>query len=425
MRMVWTKHVESRPVNLQVDLNTVVAIASIIVVVSLLILLLDNWKRARRRLKSGTAEKDGLRALLVVHFAFIFGTASLTLIQIANFWVIATLVVSGALGGIIAGFVSIRGTLGLAQHAGKWFGVWLTLSAASMLLAIGLKSLPVLLTFTTLTNMILSATFGWLTWRGARASSTEVRVLMAFPFVAIAATYLGRLGLMVGGADNQTLLVATAVVAYVLAFSAFTWMFASMSMRAFHLNQRLDWAARHDPLTGLENRRSLAELSQQWPNEKWAQLGRRIICACIDLDHFKAINDTYGHEAGDQILEATAHRLRVLLQGQSGRIFRVGGDEFILWQEVNEETNVEMLLAEMLDCLSMEIKFRGRYIRPSVSIGYCDTMLPLPVDDLIRRADNALYQSKENGRGRFSRHHDEVAQIEPEAPVAQLAATPA
>ena len=425
--MVWTVRVESGPVNLQVNLNVVVAIASIIVIVSLLILLIDNWKRAGKGLTSSGGNSDGLRALIVVHLMFIFGTASLTMIQIANFWVVATLVIAGALGGIIAGYVATRSTLGLSRNVRKWALVWAGLSLVSIGVNFGLKSLPAMLVFTTLINMVLAGAFGWKTWRAARTGATEARVLMTFPFVAISLAYLCRLLLMVMDADNRALLVATAVIAYVLAFSAFTWVFASMSVRAHRLNQRLDWAARHDPLTGLENRRSLAELSQRWPNEKWAQLGRRIICACIDLDHFKQINDTYGHEAGDQILEATANRLKVLLQGQTGRIFRVGGDEFILWQEVSEDTNVELLLAEMLDCLSMEIKFRGRYIRPSVSIGYCDTMLPLPVDDLIRRADNALYQSKENGRGRFSRHHEDITQIEavPEVPPVRMAVTSA
>ncbi|QOL80738.1 diguanylate cyclase [Pseudooceanicola spongiae] len=411
MRMVWTKRVESGPVNLQVDLNIVVAIASINVVVSLLILLIDNWKRTRKGLNTSAEESLSLRALIVVHLAFIFGTASMTMIQILNFWVITTLVIAGALGGIIAAYVAARSTLGLAHNARRWLLIWAGLTVSSMTLAMGLKSLPLLMTATGVINMGLSGLFCYRIWRAGRLSSTESRVLLALPFAAISLTYFGRLAMMVWGAEKDALLVATAVVAYVLAFSTFTWVFAAMSIRAHHLNQRLDWAARHDPLTGLENRRSLTEMSRQWPNQKWAQLGRRIICACIDLDHFKSINDTYGHEAGDMILEATAKRLQVLLQGENGRIFRVGGDEFLLWQEVSEGTNVEMLLAELLDCLSMEIKFRGRYIRPSVSIGYCDTVLPLPVDDLIRRADNALYQSKEGGRGRFSRHHDEISPI--------------
>ena len=390
-------------INMKVDLYVVVSIACIFVVVSLLILLVDN----RRRFAE--SRTTGLPELVAAHIFFILGTGILSLNAVFDFWISASLVTSAVMGGIFCGYLSIRALLGRPAWRRGWLLCWLVLSAVEAYVAVGMNEIKALLTTSTVINTVLGVYFAWDCWKLARDQRFEGRTLLALPFLVIAGTYFGRLVLMSLNAPRPSLLIATAAITYVLAFSAFVWVFAAISMRAYRLNQRLDWAARHDPLTGLGNRRALAELSRQWPPENWVFLERKVICACIDLDHFKLINDTYGHEVGDFVLETIARRMRGLPQSIEGHMFRIGGDEFLLWQQVKPNTNVERYVGQVLACLCADIHLNESVIRPSVSIGYCDSELASPVDNMIRRADTALYRSKESGRGCFSRHVDEPA----------------
>ncbi|QDL91556.1 GGDEF domain-containing protein [Paroceanicella profunda] len=387
-------------INRKVDLSIVVSIACILVLLSLLILILDNWKRLR------DGRQDGLAELIVAHLMFLSSTLHLALNDRVYVWLNVTLILSGVIGGIIAGFLSVLSLLGLPPRRAPWVAAWVGITLFQCGAALTTGSIPFLLLTSSAINGALSGWFAWAVWKQASLQAFGGRALLALPFAAISAAFLARLGLLLGGAPNAALLLSTAIITYVLAFSVFLWVFATSSVRAFRLNRSLDWAARHDPLTGLENRRSLAELSAKRSGGERTGEDGNIICSCIDLDDFKQINDTHGHQVGDTVLQVVAARLRAMATGPRDRIFRIGGDEFVLWQAVGAAVDVEQHMAAMLGALCAEIDVGAGIIRPSVSIGYCDSRAALPVEDRIRRADTALYLSKGNGRGRFTAHQD-------------------
>lgn len=156
--------------------------------------------------------------------------------------------------------------------------------------------------------------------------------------------------------------------------------------------------ANHDALTGLANRAQfdarLDRLIEQAPREGFAVM-------CIDLDKFKAVNDTYGHHAGDAVLVAAAGRFAERI-GDKGLVARVGGDEFVALVT----SGIDPLVLKMLgECLianaGMPVAFEGVDLQIGASIGV--SIWPAngrTAKDIINAADQVLYDSKRAGRGR-------------------------
>lgn len=156
--------------------------------------------------------------------------------------------------------------------------------------------------------------------------------------------------------------------------------------------------ARRDWLTGLLNRRGVVEIVDRWGVE----LGQRPLLGvmAVDIDHFKSINDRYGHEVGDSVLE----RLAGELQRQAGPgsvVGRMGGEEFLVLLPDSDERTVR-LRAERLRRASARfaIEVPDRFIRVTVSIGYAFGSRGESLEPVLRRADAALYRAKEQGRNR-------------------------
>jgi diguanylate cyclase (GGDEF)-like protein len=178
--------------------------------------------------------------------------------------------------------------------------------------------------------------------------------------------------------------------------AALMWAFA----RVRRANNRLRYNSERDALTGLRNRRYF--------NEHVLTVdGARPVAGCVllaDLDHFKRINDTLGHPAGDAVLATVSHRLAAVLR-ESDKLVRWGGEEFLAVLDLTPEqanlTVERLLLAVRRD----PILWKGEVVRCTVSIGYaCFPMAgsatDISLDSAISLVDKALYEAKRRGRDR-------------------------
>jgi two-component system cell cycle response regulator len=158
-----------------------------------------------------------------------------------------------------------------------------------------------------------------------------------------------------------------------------------------------------DPLTGVHNRRYFETHLSSLVAEA-ANRGRPLALMILDIDHFKGVNDTYGHDAGDMVLRGFSERIRKVIR-TSDLICRLGGEEFVV---VMPDTCIE-IAAKVAERLRGEIARRhfliddgGRQIPVTASIGLAERGHDAEPDGLFRRADRALYRSKTEGRNRVS-----------------------
>lgn len=158
--------------------------------------------------------------------------------------------------------------------------------------------------------------------------------------------------------------------------------------------------ALHDPLTGLANRAGFQERLSQ----AIAGLGRGqspIALLALDLDKFKQVNDTLGHESGDQLLQQVAQRLQPLVR-ETDTIARLGGDEFAIIQtNVKSISDSETLSDRIIAKVSEPYALMGAQAKIGVSIGVAMAHSETDGSDLSSRADFALYEAKDAGRNQF------------------------
>jgi len=172
--------------------------------------------------------------------------------------------------------------------------------------------------------------------------------------------------------------------------------------------QRLKHAAHHDPLTGLANRLRLDEQMQK-TFMKQRKGGAHEALLFIDLDRFKLINDSLGHNVGDRVLVEVAQRLRDALR-PSDQLFRFGGDEFIvLLHELTCDRDAEQVSQRILDNLHQPLHMDGCTLVVSASIGIAPLHDNGKAQDVLRAADLALYKAKSAGKARFA-HYSEALQ---------------
>lgn len=164
------------------------------------------------------------------------------------------------------------------------------------------------------------------------------------------------------------------------------------------MQQRLKYQATRDTLTGLNNRWQFGQELQE--QIKIAQAnGDMLALLQLDLDNFKAINDGYGHEAGDQLLREVARRLKAQLRSE-GILARLGGDEFVVLLMGEGAARARFWSEQILAALAMPFKHDGLALDFGASIGialYPDNAQA--GDDLMRFADMAMYSAKAQGRG--------------------------
>jgi diguanylate cyclase (GGDEF)-like protein len=163
----------------------------------------------------------------------------------------------------------------------------------------------------------------------------------------------------------------------------------------------LRFVATHDPLTALPNRTMFGErLSQALSQAR--RYNRRLALLFVDLDGFKAVNDSYGHDVGDALLKEIAVRLRASLR-EGDVVGRIGGDEFVvLIEELADVERLSPVAQKILDTVARPATVRGYecHVTSSVGIG----IFPQDGKDsqaLLKSADNAMYRAKERGKNRF------------------------
>jgi diguanylate cyclase (GGDEF)-like protein/PAS domain S-box-containing protein len=168
------------------------------------------------------------------------------------------------------------------------------------------------------------------------------------------------------------------------------------------LQLRLRHQALHDPLTGLPNRTLLFDRLQELFSAA-APDGRVAVCY-IDLDGFKAVNDSFGHDVGDELLIAVAHRLYECVSRAGHLVARMGGDEFVILVHDHRATSEVVTLAEaVLDALAVPLGAGGHRLSVSASIGIVDrTCRTTTPAELMRAADITLYWAKADGKGKWA-----------------------
>src|SRR5207245_4468832 len=167
----------------------------------------------------------------------------------------------------------------------------------------------------------------------------------------------------------------------------------------------LEYQALHDALTGLPNRVQLADrLGHALDSARAAH--EQVAVLILDLDHFKEVNETFGHQAGDRLLEQVGPRLRSEIRPED-MVARLGGDEFAVLLPKTDATAAPLTAARLLEVLERPFEVEGQHLDVAVSIGLA--MSPDDGDDpdtLLRRADIALFVAKQP-RGAFVRYAPE------------------
>jgi diguanylate cyclase (GGDEF)-like protein len=152
-----------------------------------------------------------------------------------------------------------------------------------------------------------------------------------------------------------------------------------------------------DRLTGLYNRGRIKDLLHEAAAAPDA--GGKVAAIFVDLDNFKQLNDTYGHQCGDEVLTVLAERLRMAV-GEHGAIGRLGGDEFLVVVQAPDAREAGTRNAEAIaQALGVDLTVRGKPYLMRASLGLAVLGHNDTADDLVRKADHAMYEAKKCGRG--------------------------
>lgn len=183
----------------------------------------------------------------------------------------------------------------------------------------------------------------------------------------------------------------------------FTVLFLASARSLHDRFEREETASRTDPLTGLPNRRGFLEASDN-ALARSRRSKRPVSVALADLDHFKRINDTLGHAAGDDVLRAVASTLRSSLRAQD-TVARWGGEEFILLlPDTGADGAARAAETARLKVAALSVGTKAGSVSVTLSLGVAEHRLDRTLEETIALADEALYRAKEAGRDRVAAH---------------------
>ena len=221
------------------------------------------------------------------------------------------------------------------------------------------------------------------------ATAFMVQPRVSVPLCALAILYLLYDGRAIH-ATGQPLAAAAAMAVN----GVFAMIFAQ---RAGERRVQLEQLATLDALTGAENRRAL-ETELEIAIAGFRRDGRPVALAVIDLDHFKTINDRFGHEEGDRVLQAFVRVVQASVR-RTDRLYRYGGEEFVLLMPGTDELGLELAMSHLRTQIREGLRVQGEPV--TVSIGGAILRLGEKRDAWFTRADDALYRAKESGRNRL------------------------
>lgn len=200
------------------------------------------------------------------------------------------------------------------------------------------------------------------------------------------------------GQNSRRLLFETFLV--VLVATLMAWLAYSMATVA-QQRKKLHEIAMYDPLTHLPNRRLLGIKLDEALAKAQKNTCEVVVCY-LDLDGFKAVNDSLGHAAGDQLLRVVSERLQSCLRGED-IIARIGGDEFVVvLTDVKANKKDTLIIDRLIQTVSQPLLISGKQVSVSASIGAA--LYPIhgiEVNELLRAADQAMYLAKKGGKNRF------------------------
>ena len=167
------------------------------------------------------------------------------------------------------------------------------------------------------------------------------------------------------------------------------------------LTEYVNHLAHHDQLTGLPNRALLLDRIRQ-AIQRSRRNGQKVAVMMVDIDHFKRINDSLGHSAGDTILDSVAKKLCSAVR-QTDTVARMGGDEFVVvMPEFRDQNDAERVAETIIKKVATPTDVGNREINLTVSVGMC--IFPdcaADADTLLKNADAAMYEAKDSGRNSF------------------------
>lgn len=180
------------------------------------------------------------------------------------------------------------------------------------------------------------------------------------------------------------------------------------NVRLHALAKTVSKDANEDALTGLSNRRHFEVELKTWI-ENLKNHGTEFAVIYIDLDHFKLVNDTLGHDAGDRLLVSVANMLRSLTD-ESDLVARLGGDEFVILKPLGKSAlNISSLADEIVNKMQSPFMFDGKSTACSTSVGVAIAVSNMESpEQVVANSDSALYHAKSQGKGRWSFFTEEM-----------------
>jgi diguanylate cyclase (GGDEF)-like protein len=198
--------------------------------------------------------------------------------------------------------------------------------------------------------------------------------------------------------NNTFFLVGTNIIGMIACYSS-----ERVSRAAFLDRRMIEALAYKDSLTGVLNRRAFFDVAQS-ELARCARSSEPVSAVMLDIDHFKRINDQYGHVVGDRLLKAVASAMQANVR-PSDSVCRYGGEEFVVWLPETSSFTARLVAERLRDAVEQVfITIEGCDLQVTASFGVatCEAQAAIRVEALVSRADQALYAAKRDGRNRVA-----------------------